>query len=138
VLKIKNRRKTNNMLMRIAIFYVLTNSEYELERLICCRRKGFNALLTYYISQVDAATKCCIDQMALSIRWLELRGMPRVQSTTIKYVEELKIFARKFPVSRRFRSKLNSICDPWIVDTFGFTKGMSVLTSRGSLGVDIY
>jgi len=139
IVKKKNRRKTRRHLTMIACLYVLTNDESMLERLLCCQRRGFQRTFYFFLSRVDDKTRFCYDQAARSANWFELRGNPRVQSTRKTILPQYRNFDQhSYSAAREIRERMNSICDPWIVDGYSFTRGMHFLTNRGSLGDCIY
>lgn len=125
----RSKYKKERHLTEIAILYTLTCDSQMLERLLNCQRKGFRALITYYINRVDDKTRFCYDQASKSALWFELRGYPRVQSTKKTVLAKYRNFSVKsFDASRAIREKMNSLSDPWIVRGYSaFTNGMNLL-----------
>jgi hypothetical protein len=124
--------KTYRHLTEIAVYYVLTNDEYSLERLLCCRRRGFRGLLYYLLKRLDEPMRFCFDQALSSALWFELRGHPRAQSNNqyrVEVVYEPMVHGR----SRQISTCMNSLSDPWIVNGTAYTRGMCFLSSLGSV-----
>jgi len=128
----RSRYKTYRQLTEIAIYYVLTSNESALERLLCCRRRGFRGLLYFLIKRLDEPMRFCFDQALSSALWLELRGNPRVQSNK-QYVLETVYEPMVHGRSRQITMCMNAISDPWIIDGIAYTRGMCFLSSRGSV-----
>lgn len=126
------RYKTYRQLTEVAIYYVLTNDEYSLERLLCCRRRGFRGLLYFLIKRLDEPMRFCFDQALSSALWFELRGNPRVQSNK-QYVLETVYTPGVCGRNRQITQCMNAISDPWIIDGLAYTRGMCFLSSRGSV-----
>jgi len=128
----RSRYKTYRQLTEIAIYYVLTSNESALERLLCCRRRGFRGLLYFLIKRLDEPMRFCFDQALSSALWFELRGNPRVQSNK-QYVLETVYEPMVHGRSRQITMCMNAISDPWIIDGIAYTRGMCFLSSRGSV-----
>jgi len=129
IVKRRCKYKTQRNLTEIAVYYVLTNDEYNLERLLCCRRSGFRGLI-HKLTHVDDQMRFCFDQALNSALWLELRGLsPRTvhKNYIVETVYEPKVHSQ----SRQIRTYLNLLSDPWIVSKVGYTNGMCFLSPRG-------
>lgn len=117
----RSKYKKQRHLTEIALFYVLTNSDQLLERLLCCHRRGFRSLITYLKNTLDDKMRFCYDQALQDALWFELRGYPRAQSNIengFVVVYEPMVHSRQ----RQMRECLNTISDPWIVNGFLHTK----------------
>jgi hypothetical protein len=131
VVKRRAKYKTDRHLTEIAIYYVLTNDEHSLERLLHCHRRHFRGMFYSLLKRLDEPMRFCFDQALSSALWFELRGYPRAQSKNeyvVQTVYEPGVHGR----SRQILTYINSLCDPWIVDGRAYTKGMCFLSSRGS------
>lgn len=129
IVKRRSRYKTQRHLTEIALYYVLTNDDSKLERLLCCRKEGFRALIYRLIQRLDEPTRFCFDQALQSALWFELRGYPRVQSNKQDYTVETVYEPGVHGRSRQIQTRCNSLCDPWIIDGLHYTRGMCFLAS---------
>jgi hypothetical protein len=131
VVKRRCKYKTTRNLTEIAVYYVLTNDESVLERLLHCNRRHYRSFFYSLYKRLDEPMRFCFDQALSSALWFELRGYPRVQSN--EYVVETVYEPGAHGRSRQIRMYMNSLCDPWIVEGYSYTKGMCFLSSRGSV-----
>jgi len=127
----RRKYKTTRKLTVIAVYYVLTNSDYFLERLLCCERKGFRKLITKLVN-LDEPMRFCFDQALSGASWLELRGKsPRTVHKL--YMIENVYTPGCHSRSRQIRTYVNALCDPWVIHGVAYTHGMCFLSSLGSV-----
>jgi hypothetical protein len=130
VVKRRNKYKTERNLTEIAIYYVLTNDEHILERLLHCNRRHFRSMFYSLYKRLDEPMRFCFDQALSSALWFELRGYPRAQSNkdyVVETVYEPMVHGR----ARQILTYANALCDPWIVKSNkAFTKGMCFLSPK--------
>lgn len=124
----KRKLKNDDLLMRIAIYYVCTLDDSAFERLLCCYTKGARKLLTYRVNAMDDRQRFLYGQATQSCSWLRYRGCPpRVQSIKKTVVSDYRRFGLQTYDSRRPRTEyLNWLCDPWIVGPLRLLKNESV------------
>jgi len=131
IVKTRSKYKTTRNLTEIAVYYVLTNDEYNLERLLCCRRKGFRGLI-HKLTHVDETLRFCFDQALSGASWFELRGKsPRTVHK--QYIIETVYTPGCHSQCRKFKTYINSLSDPWVVKKVAYTDGMCFLSSKGSV-----
>lgn len=115
----ERKRKSDDLIFKIAAYYVCTMDDTAFERLLCSYVRGTLKLLTYLVNKMDDRQRFLYGQATCSASclWLRYRGCPpRVQSINKTILAHYRRFDLKIYDSVRERnSYLNSLCDPWIV-----------------------
>lgn len=130
-LRTYGRRKWNSdLLVRIAIFYVITTDDYLLERILRTSGNPRKAVEKYSHS-MDDQKRFLYGQACLHASWLKSRGskIPRVKSITKCFAKEYRNFGlRSYGVSKQITCYLDWLSDPWIVGPLkvAFEKSKSV------------
>lgn len=118
--KSMRKKLSRDAIARIAVYYSVSNSESDLERLLHCRVKDVRRLLHYYICKLDDQQRFLYDQMCNSISWLQSRGSPRAQSVEKFEIPDYRGFWT-FDTIRDISIQLNFISDPWIIGKIRLT-----------------
>jgi hypothetical protein len=124
----RSRYKTWHQLTLVAAFYTITNDVFAFERLLNCHRSVFTRLFFHQVQRVDESKRFLLDQTLKGVLWFQLRGNPRVKSTKKSILAKYRNFSVKnFDTAGIRRREADELCDPWIVENRGFTRGGMVL-----------
>jgi len=114
-------RNFNDFLLRLSLYYVLTDRYSVLLRIFQCairNRKSARAFLYKVTSQMDENQRFLYGLALQSAKWLQLRGEPpRVKSIMLyrlSGLRQLPFTGNYFKRNRRLTTILHSLSDPWI------------------------
>jgi len=114
----KKRHGRLDLIARISAYYVATQNDSALERLVRCRSPATRGLLYKLVSQMDEKPRFLYGQMLISILWLQSRGKPRAKS-----IDEVEFGPCSEITQNKVRTisvYLNGLSDPWIVGPIRF------------------